>query len=159
MTQKSQVLICFSAFIVAFAIGRYSVPSSSKTTSDTQVHENIDDKVKTDLERDRHRETTVTEVVKPDGTKETVTKTVENSTTKKKTDAEKTDATSTETKTSTEVVRAGSQITVAALMGTNLNLGSITYGGIVSRPILGPITMGVFGLQPGVFGLAIGLTF
>lgn len=155
MSNKYKAVLAGVALLTAFAFGRYSAPTSVETATTVKV----DDKTKTDKQTDvdKHTETTTTETKKPDGTTETVTKTIED--TKKKTSVEKTDVTTTDTKSSTETVYSSSKITISALGGISSDLRDTVFGISFTRPVLGPITLGVWGLTSQEFGFSIGLTF
>ena len=59
-----------------------------------------------------------------------------------------------------EVTRGGSPVTILALAGVSVhNLSSPIYGVSVSRSLIGPISVGVFGLSSGVAGVGVGLSF
>lgn len=142
---SKKILVGLLALFVAFAFGRVSAPTKTVEVDRKQVNTNTD--------RDKHKETVVTEVSKPDGTKTTVTKTTEDT---------KTDRNTTETDVkSKEVTTNTSKVTVAALVG--FRLSDLTkppvYGLSVYRPILGPITVGVWGLSDTTLGLSVGLSF
>lgn len=107
-----------------------------------------------EAERNKHKETTTTEVVKPDGTKETVTKTTEDTST------QKTVTSDTRTEREKTVVYGGPPFGVRILAGTDFSVGkSIDYGVSVDKRVLGPITVGAFGFSGGVVGLSMGLQF
>lgn len=144
MTSKTKIILASVSLLTAFAFGRWSAPEYVKT--DKETTENSDTTKK--------KKKTTTEKENPDGSKEkTVTEEEETSKSKSKTDAE------------SEEVRAGSsKVTISVLAGTSVfddsSIGSnIRYGVSISRPILGPITVGAFYLTPGIVGASIGLTF
>jgi PDZ domain-containing secreted protein len=152
MTTKQILIIGAIALTVAFAFGRWSAPEKVKTITQT-VEKKTDDKV---VAVDDHKLTTITETDKPDGTKVKTTviaDTRDTSVHDKSTDqVEKTQ--------SKEVDKSTSKITISMLAGTNVTSpSSLTYGASITKPILGPITVGVFGFQNGTVGASIGLTF
>ena len=66
-------------------------------------------------------------------------------------------STKTETK---EIEKSSSKLTISLLGAVNVtDPGLPTYGIAITRPILGPITVGAFGFQNGLVGVSIGLTF
>jgi hypothetical protein len=152
MTTKQIIIVSILAILTAFAVGRWSAPERVKTVTVT-VEKKTDDKV---TAIDDHKLTTITEVDKPNGTK--IKKTVisdsrDTSIHNKSTD----DISKTQTK---EVDKSTSKLTASFLMGINLaNPGLPNYGISITRPILGPITVGAFGFQNKTVGLSIGLTF
>ncbi len=66
-----------------------------------------------------------------------------------------------ETDIKTAVVLKGPEWNVSGLVGNDFSQGLIKpiYGVSVSREILGPVTVGAFGLSNGVLGLSVGLNF
>lgn len=49
--------------------------------------------------------------------------------------------------------------TINALIGLGLNNTQVDYGLSITRPVLGPLTIGVWGLSDKTGGASIGLTF
>lgn len=152
MSTKSKVILAIIVLVVAFAFGRYSVPEKIVTVTKTiEVEKKV-----VDTEKDKKIVKVIIE--HPDGTKETREEIVEN---------EKTHSTEdsiTKSKNTTEITKGGSKINVSILAGSNLsslNLNSIpiTYGASVNKEILGPITVGIFGLSNGNLGISAGLNF
>lgn len=140
MSTKTKALLAVLALIASFAFGRYSVPTSIRNEKETD----------TQTEVDKHKETTIVETEKPDGTKEKKTVIVEDSS--KKVDRN--------IKESKQVIFDGSRTTISALAGVNIsNLPTLYFGASVSKPVIGPITAGVFYLSPGIVGASIGLSF
>lgn len=153
MTTKQIIIIAAISLVTAFAVGRWSAPDKIKIQT-VEVEKKTEDK-KVDV--DDHKLTTVTEVDKPDGTK---TKTTVISDVKDTQVADKKvdDLTKTESK---EIDKSSSKLTVSMLAGINVTnpTGAPIYGASISKPILGPITVGLFGFQNGMAGASIGLTF
>lgn len=149
-------LILLISALAVFAFGRYSAPDKVKI--ETKYVEVEKKSEKTDTDRDKHKETTTTVVKAKDGSTTTTTKVVEDTKTDRKTSEH--DDTSVSQSTSKEITK-GSKVTVSALAGINLSdlTGGPDFGMSVSRPILGPITVGVFGFKSGVVGSSLGLTF
>lgn len=148
MTNKTIEIIFVVSIASAFAIGRYSVQSPAvKKTTETST-----DKSK-DQERDTHKQTT-TIVEDGPSCKKTTTTVTEDTSTKKHVDDRsdvKTDVTITPSKRDT--------LNVSALVGLDIRQKSATYGVSVNKEIIGPITMGAFGLTNGTIGVSIGLNF
>ncbi len=140
MSTKTKSIIVVLGLLSSFAVGRYSVPESTKESKDSS--EQTDSKKK--------KKTVTEETEAPDGTKKkktTVTEETEKS--KSKTDKE-----------SKEVFTGSSKVTVGALLGIRVyDANSQSYGLLISKPILGPITVGAFYLTPGILGASLGLTF
>jgi hypothetical protein len=150
MTGKQKVLASGVALATAFAVGRYTVPEKVKI--ETKVVE-VEKIVKV---KDKRKERKVVTITRPDGTKEKTSHTVEDT----KTDERKDVAKNEETKS--ETVRGASKVTISALGGVDFRrLGSEPFvvGASVTKPMVGPVTFGVFGLSNLTFGVSAGLTF
>lgn len=146
---------------VAFSLGWYTTPTKTITVTKTiEVEKSTKDK---DVDKDlnKHKETTVVEVVKPDGTKETTTTVVEDTSSSKKSSESSTSESKASNSTTKEVSREKASITISALAGLKLNDLTTTpvYGGIVTKPILGPLSIGVWGLTNTTVGCSLGLSF
>ena len=152
MTTKQMLIIGAVALLTAFAVGRWSAPEKVKIQT-VEVEKKTEDKK---IAIDDNKVTTITETDKPDGTK--VKQTI--ITDAKKTnvsDKKEDDTTKTMTK---EIDKSSSKLTLSLLAGVNVsNPTSVAYGIAITRPILGPITVGLFGFQTGVIGASVGLTF
>lgn len=173
MNWKHLLISAVVIFALGAAIGRYTVLEKVRIeTKVVTVEKTVTDeskKTKTETDRDRHRETIVTEITHPDGRVEKTTRTVDHTETKRKTDQDtKTEITQDKTEVTEkteERVRGSSPVTVSALVGAPISfsngslLGPIVYGAHISKPLLGPISTGLWGLTPGVFGVSVGLVF
>jgi len=156
MSSKIKVLIAGFVVLTAFAVGRYTVPEVIKTVTKTvEVEKKTEDK-KTDSQD--HKKVTIVDTVKPDGTKTRITtitddrdtKTVDNST----------DNTTKSETQSKEVSRGSQPLTVSLLASENISAPGVpVYGLAITRPVLGPITLGAFAFTNSTVGLSIGLTF
>lgn len=144
------------ALLTAFAFGRFSAPAKVKT--ETKIVEVEKKTEKTNTDKQTHKKTEIVTIIKPDGTKETHTVITDNSDAKSK--QSETDNTSiTEDKTK-EVTYSQSKVTVSALAGFNIFSPSLPdYGLSITKPVLGPITVGIFGFRSGMAGCSVGLTF
>ncbi len=154
MTNKAKVALIVGSLATAFALGRYTLPA--KIVIQTVEHQA--EVTKSDTDRDKHKETTVTETVKPDGSKETITKTTEDTKTVKKIDKAETS----DKNTKSETTYAKSSLSVYGLVGYSDVLSGHyvpVYGGLLSRPIFGPISIGGWFLTTGIIGVTIGLHF
>lgn len=163
MSTKAKVLLGLMLILGAFAFGRFSAPT--KVVTDTKTVE-VDKKAEhqvTDVGRDRRTDTTTTEVTRPDGTKEKTTHTVTESETNKTVDRTTAEERDRVAETHKEVIQEGSKVTVSALFGAQFSSLSLSqplvYGASLTRPILGPVTIGVFGMSNMTFGASIGFTF
>ncbi len=161
MTTKQKCVIAAGALAASFAAGRYTLPEKVRIETKIVEVEKKTEKTKTDLDRDKHKETKVTETTNPDGTKTTTTTTVEDTKTEKKTDTAKTDNTQKTDTTVKEVTNALSKVYISALAGIPISLDSVRpiYGASVTKPVIGPITIGVWGLTLPAVGLSVGLSF
>lgn len=161
MSIKTKVILIVLLSIVSFASGRWLAPTKVVTKIEVKEVVKTIDNTKTEADKDKHKVTTTTTITKPDGTKETTTTVAEDSTTHKETDKQNSTESSRESSTEKEVTRDTNKVTISALAGVNvLSLTSPpVYGGSVSKPILGPIAVGIFGLTNGTLGCSLGLSF
>ena len=160
MTLKVKVIIGVIAVVTAYAFGRWSAPEKIVEVTKTVEVERKDSTVQKESDRNRRKETTKTEVTRPDGTVEKTENTVETTDTHSETDKRNTTDTTKNTETLKEVTVGSAKVTIGALGAARFSGSSpVTYGLFVSRPILGPITVGVFGLADGTIGGMLGLTF
>lgn len=156
MSTKVKITILAILLMVSFASGRYLTPV--KVVTEVKTVEVEKKKTDTNEQQNTHKETEVKEVVKPDGTKETTTKIVEDDSDKKST-SEK-DMVSKETDKTKEVTKSNNGLSLSALGGVSISgVPNTVYGGIVQKPLLGPIGIGVWGLSNGTVGASIGLSF
>lgn len=150
-------LLLALALITAYAFGRFSAPEKVKI--ETKVVEVEKKTEKKDVDKQLHKKTTTITEIRPDGTKIiTVVSTDESQTKTKERKIDESVKIGEQTK---EVTNSTSKVTVAALAGVNpfdLNRG-VDFGASVSRPVIGPITVGVFGFKSGMMGASVGLTF
>ena len=151
MSTKIKMLIVVVSIGTAFAIGRYTVPEKVRVeTKIVEVEKKVEDK-----KENTHKQTHTITTVKPDGTKVTDETTKEDDII----DDKDTDVVSKNTDTTTETTRGASKVTISALGALNLTNSTPAYGLSITKPILGPITVGLFGLNNGTVGASIGLTF
>lgn len=166
---KRNIIIAIVLLAAFFAAGRFLTPEKIRIETKTVTIEKEVKEKKTDSKKDvdtkRHTETVTTETIKPDGTRIVETRVTENvdqsKETDKKTDTKETKE-KTETKEETKIVESGSnRVTIAALGGAkirDIKAGPV-YGGMISRPLLGPVVMGVWGLSDTTAGITLGLQF
>ena len=138
MTRNHYIIIGV-LLLVAFGAGRWLSPEKVVTKTVTVEVE------KTNTKQD----STTIKVTKPDGT---ITET-----TTTKTESET--VTNTNNKTESIVQGKKSSLNLSALAGINVTnpSGGIIFGGHISKPILGPISIGVFGMSDGRAGLSVGI--
>ena len=106
--------------------------------------------------KDTHTEDTITTVKTPDGTVKTVEKIDEIA------NVDTTAVTAEQqTKTTDVIPPKVNTLNVSALVGNDFSkgIGFPAYGVSVTKQILGPVTVGAFGLTTGVVGISIGLNF
>jgi hypothetical protein len=156
MTTKVKVIIAAAVILAAYATGRYSAPTKVVTKVQTVEVEKKTDQ--TDTHKNIHKTTVTHTVKKPDGTTDTTTTTVVDNR-----DTVKTNQTdqSTDTATSSkEVTHDSSKVTLSLLGGVNVTSPSaVVYGGSISKPLLGPVAVSVFGFTNGMVGAGVGLSF
>lgn len=160
MQIKYKILIITVSLTAAFAGGRLSTPVKIKTVIQTVEVEKKQSNTDTDSNQDKHKETVVKEVVKPDGEKETTTTTTEDTTLHKNTNTSTTDQTDISQTQSKEIIKdSNSKVTISGLVGVNaLNVSKgLDFGVSISKPILGPIAIGLFGLKSGTVGFSLGI--
>lgn len=139
MTTKNILILSLILAALFFAMGRYSV---SQTNTDKKTDEIKD--------TNTHKQETITEVKKPDGTVTTVTQiNVTRETTDKK-----------DSEVITKVA-LHPKLNISGLVAASVHspLSLPLYGVSVNKEVLGPITMGLFGLTNGALGISIGMDF
>lgn len=149
MSDFEKVVLVLAAILAAYGYGRVSAPVKIETVTKTVEVDTKTEVKKTD--KDTHK--TIKVVETPDGTK--VTETVEDTTTTRKTASTETDKTSTDTESKTTYGSA--KVSILGLYGVDLTGGVPKYGAAISKPFLGPVSLGAFYLTPGVIGLQLGV--
>lgn len=153
MTTKWKIAIAGIALLTSFAAGRWLAPEKIKTVKEIVT---VKEKQKVRIvEKDVHRTTTITEY--PDGRKVTVIQ--DDSTQSSNTDSSS--RTNTNSRETTEITRGTSKVTISALGGVSLLSDPLVtvWGVSVTKPILGPVTVGAWGLSNKHYGGSLGLTF
>ncbi len=149
-------LIAFLAALTLFAAGRNTAPTKVKI--ETKVVEVEKKSEKTNTDKAKHKETTTVVVKNKDGSTTTTTKVVEDDKDKSKTTEH--DDTSISQSTSKEITK-GQGVTISVMAGMTLN--SLTtppdFGVSITKPVLGPLTLGIFAFRSGLVGSSVGLTF
>lgn len=148
---KIKIVVLVSVSAIAFTVGRYTVPT--KVRIETKIVEV--EKKTTDSESSKHKETEIITIKNPDGSEKTTTKIIEDSNKQKKTESDS----AKNTNSSTETTKSGPSINLAALGGWDLSSQKPVYGALVSKQILGPVTIGAFGLSNGSVGGSVGVQF
>lgn len=160
MTTKTKVLLSALTIIVSFALGRWATPTKIITKTEIVEVEKKTDNKNTEAERDKHKTTTTTETSRPDGTKTTTTTTTEDSTTHKTASESSTSDSTKTTETSKEVTRSSDKVTISVLGSLKLNdlTSGSSYGGMIYKPILGPIGLGIGFLTNTTIFVSLGLS-
>lgn len=155
MKTRYKVLIVVGALLSAFAAGRFSTPEKIKV--ETKIVEVEKKRKDTNLNK-KSKKTTKT-VTRPDGTKETTT-VVETDTkkdTKEVTERDK------KTDSVTETTKGGNKTSISVIGGIGLAPGTVApapaFGAHVQRQILGPFTLGIWGLSNVSGGVSLGIMF
>lgn len=155
MTTKVQVLIGLAVVLTSFAFGRYTAPEKVRIETKTvEVEKKVEH---TDTNRDKHQDTTTTTEKRPDGTVITTTKTTVDTKTNRETDAATTASKSTDELK--EITKTSSPVTLTLLGGAVLSSPQLVYGGMVGKPVLGPIGISVWALSNATLGAGVSLTF
>lgn len=153
MSTATKVIIAAVALLTSFAAGRWLAPETIKTVKEiVKVKEKQKVKI---VEKEVHRVTTITEY--PDGKKVTVIE--DNS--KQTSNTDTSTHTDTKSKETSEITRGTSKVTISALGGISLlNNPLVTVWGVsVTKPVFGPVAIGLWGLNNNTFGSSLGLTF
>lgn len=155
MKLSYKIIIVIVGAAGAFAAGRWTLPEKIKTeTKIVEVEKKTTEKSKNVQKRKKKITKTI---VKSDGSKEITEEETEDTDTK--TDVKKITEKEKDTEKSKEVVNSTSKITISALAGYDFTNTKVVFGASITRPILGPLTFGIFGLTNLSFGGSIGLTF
>lgn len=152
MTLKTKAGAIIISLLVAFSFGRYSV----NQTPDVKTTENIKTNNKINENKNNHTKTTVVTTKDKDGVEKTIT-TVDSVTNDQ---LSQTDKSSTDIKQSVTPPKQ-SKANISLIAANDFAKGQIlpSYGLSVSKEIIGPITIGAFGLNNGTIGVSIGLDF
>lgn len=146
MTTKFKALLVLMALLSAFAFGRYSSTLTTTTTTEDKT------KLQDDTITKSH---TITVILKrPDGS----------STTTETTDTTaKANITENQDDKSKIVVQTQkkSQFNVSVLLVPTITNNALApkYGLSITHELIGPVTVGLFGIDNGTIGLSLGLNF
>lgn len=145
MSDKNRILISVIALALAFATGRYTVQSPTIKATVHQVED-----TNTQTAEKEHKKIVIVEKAGEKTT--TITDDVDTSIKQDRHDDVKSVETITPPKTGT--------LNLSALAGVDsLNRFKPIYGAAVTKQVLGPITIGAFGMSNSVVGLSVGITF
>lgn len=160
MTSNLKITLMCVVPLAAFAAGRWACPTKVRVETRTVEVEKKTEQVKTDTARERHVDTVVTVVTRPDGTKTETTHTVQDTHTQQDRRLAETDQSRRVDASLKETIYAESKLTLSVLGG--YNPGDFTkpvYGLSLTKPVLGPITLGIWGMSDKTFGCSLGFTF
>lgn len=151
LTSKQKYAIAGASVLISFALGRYSTQSPEVKTK-TEITQQTN----TDQDKHTHTQETITTTKTPDGTVKTVQEIMQVADTETKSLTNKT--TNEESDTIPPKINT---LNISALIANDFSRGLLvpTYGASVTKQILGPATIGAFGLTNGVVGVSIGLNF
>lgn len=159
MSTRNKLIGIAIIIAVSYAFGRYTAPEKIKIV--TKISDTVQQSTDKDKDLDTHKETKTTEVKHPDGTTETTTDVTED--THVNTDNKTASSDTKVSETDKEVTKSTSHLTLSALAGVQLTgvttASPVVYGAHVTKDILGPINIGVWGLDNRTMGASIGLTF
>jgi lipopolysaccharide export LptBFGC system permease protein LptF len=156
------------ALLIGAGFGRYSLPAKvvTKTETVTVEKEVIKNTEKTIKDTNKDRELIIIETIKPDGTKVVEKHYVNRDQIKEDTTKVNvtTDIKKTDEKTSTVVSNGKNDWNLSALVTTShteddMLKGNVSYGVHVQRRILGPMSIGAFGLTNKTYGISLGVSF
>jgi hypothetical protein len=153
--------------IAGLAIGRFTLPAKvvTKTQIQVQTQEVVKWQTKYVENQDDHKNTTIIETKKPDGTDviETHISDSEDTSVNSSSGGSNSTQTSEKETQSKTVTYAKNDWHLNALASPSgdgkLIDGKMSYGGQVERRIMGPFYLGAFGLQNSTFGVSVGVSF
>jgi hypothetical protein len=157
LKNKVIIVICYTAACVA--IGRYATPTKVKVETKTITVEKKSDDKNTETKKQNHKKTVTHTTIEPNGKKDIVSVTTDDNDAYNTVDEKKDNSDNTTQNTASETTGPVDKVTISGLVGIDFKTGQPIYGGSVSRPILGPITLGLFGLSNLSCGMSIGLQF
>lgn len=161
INQKTKIIAVSVALLASFAAGRYATPDKVVTITKTVETDKKSDVTKTDINKKTRKKIVIVETKKPDGTDQKTTTITDATDTNNKSDSVKSDISKKDDETSKTVTK-GDKVTISMLAGAQFNVtnGSpLLYGGSITKPVLGPITLGIWGLSNASGGFSLGLTF
>ena len=135
---KTLTIACAVCLILGAALTRYS----AQTPSTKEV-------VKTDTQKDTETHTVTTVEEQPNGVKKTTTVTDVSQTVSRQSD---------KTNRITPISNKPKNF-VSGLGGYDVSRRTYAYGLHVQRELIGPVTVGVFGLSNNTYGISLGVNF
>ena len=151
---KKLILGYVCVLFIGIGIGRFSLPAKIITKTETVTVDNT----KQNTNQNDHSITTTTQTKNKDGSVTTVTQVAKNVQTITKINTNDTTA----SKTDKEVIYNTNKWMLGAIASAPVLSGlhpTVTYGGVVTYRILGPITVGGMGLANGTVGAILGISF
>lgn len=147
MDTKTKLTAVALLTLISFAAGRYTGQSETVKT-DTKLTDDYSKAVST-------HEQQVTQTTKEkDGTVITIV------TTTKDTNTSNTDDKTSDVSKSVQIIASKAIVHLDLLAGLQTTLSrKPIYGASINKEILGPVSVGVFGLTNGTIGASIGITF
>ena len=161
LSLKQIVISGLGILIVGLAVGRYSNAGKTVTT-ETKTAEKDQTTKKIDTDKKVNRDIIIDRIQLPDGTIKTETHIVDKSETNTDTKIEQTITKSSDSKTTTTTAKQDWHVAVLTSMSHNNDNfipGEFSYGVNVERRIIGPFTVGAFGLSNQTYGLSLGVSF
>lgn len=145
----------------AFAFGRYTAPEKVKTEIKTVEVKVKDESVNSNLNKNKHKKTKTVEVIKPNGEKIVTTVTDERTGVDKTTQKDTKTTSSSDKQENKEVTYAKDKVTLSLLAGKQFSDFSAApvFGAHITKPVLGPITLGAFVFTNSLVGLSVGVNF
>lgn len=160
MKTRYKVIIMIVSLATAYAFGRFSAPEKIKIETKVVEIEKKDKKIAKDIEKNKRKDTKTVRITKPTGEKVVIIREIEDSSLDVKTRSNEKEEKLKAEASKKEEQKTQGRVTVSVLGGVDItNPNKIIYGGSVTKPILGPVTIGLFGLTDGVCGGSIGLQF
>lgn len=161
MSLKLKIIVSIVILLTVFAAGRYSAPSKVVVQTHEVIREVKVEQKSTDADTDAHTQTVTTQIKRPDGTVETTTQTTQDSHTQDKTTDKVVDKSSGVLDSTKTTIYGNSKVTINGAIKVSLTnpFAPPAYGVSISRPILGPATLGAFVFSDKQVGFSLGLTF
>lgn len=153
---KKLIGLAVLASLVAFAFGRYSAPTKVVTETKTVEVEKKTETKDTDTQQNVKR--TIVRKKLPNGEEIEVEK--DETVTKKEQEDKTTDNKQVTSDKTSETIRNASSTQLSVLGGyKGFDFTSPIIGGHISRSLVGPLTVGAWGLSNATYGLSVGLSF
>lgn len=145
---KYKIIAVLVGLAVAFAAGRYTSPQSETKEETTTKEKEVDKSKKT------HKIIKTETITLPNGEKHTIVTEEDSS----ETETHKNESSQTQVKT--EIQYKKDTLNISALAGVDIrNSYKPVYGVAVTKQLLGPVTLGAFGLTNGTVGVSVGISF